>query len=87
MSELEKSVAKLREQNAKLHYELADIQLRHQLHLSKVRWVIRSVLGYVADDKTRSNVEELLGQIDEEMKKSGDIYEAAPALRRCSDEL
>jgi len=61
----DKSVAQLREQNARLHYELADSQLRHQLYLSKARWVISSVMAYVADDKTRADVEDLLSQIDE----------------------
>jgi len=74
-------VAKLREQNARLHYQLADSQLRHQLYLSKARWVIANMMAYVADEKTRDNVVELLSQIDEEMKVSGDVFEAAPALR------
>jgi len=82
----ETSLARLREQNAQLRYELADTQLRHQLHLSKARWVIMRVMGYVADDKSRRDVVDLLNQIDQEMMKTGDIYETAPGLRRARDE-
>ena len=78
----EKSLSDLREQNAQLRYDLADTQLRHQLHLSKTRWVFRHILGYVTDERTREDIFDLLTQIDGEMMKTGDIYDTAPGLRR-----
>lgn len=83
----EKSLSKLREQNAQLRYELADTQLRHQLHLSKSRWVISHVMSYVTDEKSREDILDLLTQIDAEMMKTGDIYEVAPGLRRSQDDV
>ncbi|WP_375691596.1 hypothetical protein [Pseudooceanicola sp. LIPI14-2-Ac024] len=78
-------VARLREQNSRLQYDLVDTQLKFQLHLSKARWVITKVMAYVADDKTRADVEELLRQIDQDMKTSGDVYETAPGLHRTAN--